>query len=188
MDVTAAPKLVARELYRTWGNKPRIMRHYDEDESHSISVAQCENSPFDGITAVGTVGLCDHDLGMGPVRVELIGAFPTSFEYAPNVAATCAFNAFKDGAPTRPDSVHANVLALYGAGSDLPHILMADPYLWADGPNTLAYDDFRIAWLMMIPISEAERVFADTRGADILTTVFEKQQIDIFDLSRASVV
>ena len=188
MEVSATAKLAAKELLRTWGRKPRVIRHWDERENYSIHVAQCENSPIEGITAVGTAGLSDHDLGMGPVRVELIGAFPAAFEDGPNVAATCAFNAFKDGAPTRPDAIHPHVLSLYLREPTLPHIMMVDPFLWHNGPATLTCDDFQIAWIMMIPISETERLFAERCGPDPLTALFEKHQIDIYNLSRASVV
>jgi hypothetical protein len=187
MEVTPTAKLAAKELFRTWGRRPRIVRHWDERENYSIAVAECENSPIDGVTAVGTVGLSDRDLGMGPVRVELIGAFPAVFEHGPNVAATCAFNAFKDGVPTRPDAIHPHVLSLYLPEPTLPHIMMVDPFLWHEGPETLVCDDFQIAWLMMVPISEKERLFAEQKGPDVLTSLFERHQIDIYDLYRASV-
>jgi hypothetical protein len=188
MEVSTAAKLAAKELFRTWGREARVMRHWDERENYSIHVAQCENSPIEGITAVGTAGLSDHDLGMGPVRVELIGAFPTVFKDGPNVAATCAFNAFKDRSPTRPDAIHRDVLSLYLREPTVPHIMMVDPFLWQNGPDTLTCEDFQVAWLMMVPISEAERLFATRCGPDVLTTLFAKHQIDIYDLARPSIV
>lgn len=173
---------------RTWGAQPTVFRYGDDAEQHYIDIASCLDQSIHGCTAVGTVGLSDHDLGLGPVRVELIGAFPTAFEAAPNIAATCAFNAFKDGVPTRPDAIHPNVLRLYAASTVLPHILLTDPFLWEDGPRTLGEASFQIAWLMMIPISDNERLLADREGVDKLTALLEQKQIDILDLNRPSAV
>ena len=97
MTVTPNAKLAFNELTRVWGSRPKVFRHADESERSSINIASLNDNPCEGVTAVGTVGLSDHDLGLGPVRVELIGAFPSSFNEGVNVAATCAFNAFKDG-------------------------------------------------------------------------------------------
>lgn len=188
MDVSSNARAVARELTRIWGAKPKVFRHGDETESHYIPVAHCLNTPVDGVASVGTIGLSDHDLGLGSVRVELVGAFPASFEQAPNVVATCAFNAFKSGWPTRPDAIHADVVRMYRPGATVPHVLLTDPFLWDDGPVILDLDDFKVAWLMMVPISESERRFAETNGASALTEMFEQSNIDIFDLERDSVV
>jgi hypothetical protein len=187
MTPSASAKLAARELMRTWGEKPKIFRHWDEAERHFIDIASCLNSPVDGITAVGTVGLCDHNLGLGSLRVELIGAFPSIFTEGPNVAATCAFNAFKDGMPTRPDAIHPNVVRLYDPATSVPHILLTDPFLWDDGPETIDDGEHKTAWLMMVPVSEREVAFANEHGVSALTDRFEDQQIDIFDLRRSSV-
>ena len=108
-------------------------------------------------------------------------------DFASNVAATCAFNAFKDGVATRPDVIHMDVLRIYRPSTALPHILLTDPFLWEDGPRTLTEATVQIAWLMMIPIAESERLFAGQEGVEALTTLFEERQIDIFDINRPSV-
>lgn len=165
-----------------------MFRHLDADETNSIHIAVLEDEPEFGGTAVGTLGLSDHDIGLGSVRVELIGAFPAEFAYAANIAATCAFNAFKDGMPAVPDAIHPRVMELYDSSTPLPHIMLVAPYLWADGPNTVECGELKVAFLMMVPISESERLFALKNGPDALTTLFEEKEIDVFDLRRPSVV
>jgi hypothetical protein len=187
MTPSASAKSAARELMRTWGEKPKVFRHWDEAEQHFIDVASCVNSPVDGVTAVGTVGLSDHNLGLGSPRVELIGAFPSTFADGPNVVATCAFNAFKDGVPTQPDAIHANVVRLYAPATSVPHVLLTDPFLWSDGPRTIDEGDHKTAWLMIVPISEDEVAYSANHGVSALTDRFEEQQIDIFNLHRSSV-
>jgi hypothetical protein len=188
MEVSDLSRLAARELMRTWGKKPAVFRHWDQREQNSVDIASCEDSPVSGVTAVGTLGLSDHDLGLGKVRVELVGAFPSTFSFAPNVAASCAFNGFKDGVPIRPDAIHPDILSIYFANTQLPHIMMVDPFLWQNGPKTLDCDGLQIAWLMMVPIAESERRFASYEGAATLTALFEREQIDVFDLERSAIV
>lgn len=188
MNPSANEKLAFNELVRLWGSRPKVFRYGDDAESSFVNIAHFEDSPVDGVTSVATLGLSDHDLGLGQVRVELIGAFPSSFKEGVNVAATCAFNAFKDGVRTVPNAVHSSVLSLYRSNVALPHIMLVDPFLWDNGPSTLDAAGLKIAWLMMVAISESERVFAGEHGGTALASRFEKAQIDIFDLDRPSVV
>jgi hypothetical protein len=188
MNVSDNARAAHQELTRIWGSKPKVFRHGDGAEKNFIMIADHDDSPVRGVRAVGTLGLSDHDLGGGSLRVELVGAFPASFQEAPNIAATCAFNGFKDGLPIRPDSVHRNVMGLYLPKSTVPHVLLTDPFLWDDGPATLELGAMTIAWLMMVPISETELAFANSNGVGMLTSIFEERQIDIFDLNRMPVV
>lgn len=189
--VTPSPtaKLVFSELVKTWRERPKVRRYWDEGERHDIHIASLDNPiGFPGATAVATVGLSDHDLGMGPVRVELIGAFPMTFAHAANVASTCAFNAFKDRLPTRPDAIHPRVIELYWGAAPLPHILMADPFLWEeDGPHTIEIEGFSIAWLMMVPIAESERLFALQHGVNALRYRLEEANADVLNMARPAV-
>ena len=188
MNPSVNAKLAFNELVRLWGSRPKVFRHGDDAESSFVNIAHFEDSPVDGVTSVATLGLSDHDLGLGRVRVELIGAFPSSFKEGVNVAATCAFNALKDGVRTAPNAVHSSVLSLYRTHVALPHIMLVDPFLWDNGPSTLDAAGVKIAWLMMVPISDSERVFAIEHGGAALGSRFEQAQIDIFDLDRRSVV
>ena len=45
-----------------------------------------------------------------------------------------------------------------------------------------------VAWLQAVPISDPERDLAEREGSDSLEDLFERQQIDVFDLDRPSVV
>jgi antitoxin YqcF len=188
MPPTSNAKAAAKELARTWAARPTVYRHYDENEQNHIDIASCLDTPTQGCVGVGTVGLSNHDLGMRELRVELVGSFAMSFVDAANVAATCAFNGFKDGMPIKPDTVHPDVVKLYDQSTTVPHILLTDPFLWQEGPLTLTDGELKIAWLMMIPISDSELAFANGHGFAKLTDLFEQHQIDIFDLKRLSVV
>lgn len=107
---------------------------------------------------------------------------------APNIAATCAFNAFKDGFETRPDVVHRGVMQMYVPDTSVPHIMFANPFLWPDGPKTLDVGDIKIAWLMMVPIAESELQFADAYGFEELNRLMAMEQVEFLDPHRSAVV
>ena len=69
----------------------------------------------------------------------------------------------------------------------MQHILFIPPFLWEDKLTTLSFNDKKIAWLLVIPISEKELEYAKKHGTDALENLFEEYQIDIFDLKRKSV-
>ena len=43
-----------------------------------------------------------------------------------------------------------------------------------------------VAWLLAVPITDAEAAYAGQHGAEALEDLFERAQIDLFDLDRDS--
>ena len=163
-------------------------RHWDEPEENWISIATRAECPWDGVTAVGTLGLSEHSLGLSnDLQVEIIGACAKTADLS-DVLATCAFNVIKDAWPMRPGAIHNDVLQMYDLSKTLAHIMFVAPFLWNDGPKTLHLDGRTITWLMAVPISESELAYAEQNGADALNTLFEERQVDIFDINRLSVI
>jgi hypothetical protein len=62
-----------------------------------------------------------------------------------------------------------------------------NPFLW-DGFKTLEIENKSIAWLLIIPISEKEKEYANVNGWEALEDKFEEFNIDIFNLYRRSVI
>ena len=76
---------------------------------------------------------------------------------------------------------------MYIGNSDMKHLLLTYPFLW-DNTNSMSFDDFTLAFLMLIPISEREKEYCNENGLDALETIFEEYQIDVFDIYRKSVL
>ena len=70
----------------------------------------------------------------------------------------------------------------------MKHLFFTSPSLWQDNLETLDLETKKVAWLMAVPISEAERQYKEANGADALEDLFEEHQVDILDLTRKSVV
>ena len=83
--------------------------------------------------------------------------------------------------------IFLNVVNEYYPESDMKHILLSTPFLW-DDLHTLDFPEKKIAWLLAIPISEKEFLFAKENDVNKLETIFENKKIDIFDIERQSVL
>ncbi|MBF4576521.1 suppressor of fused domain protein [Frondihabitans sp. VKM Ac-2883] len=88
-----------------------------------------------------------------------------------------------------PDPAEARLPArIRGYGQDVttPHALIWYPFGWAGDFEPLVDDETHIEWLMAIPITDAEFTFFEANDADALIDVFEANDIDLYDLGRAS--
>ena len=147
------------------------------------------DSPTEGVTAYGTLGLSDHPLAAYPnLRTEIIGAFPTDTPAFANVISTCAFNVINSAAPIAPGVVHYEAVAMYDLSPTLEHIMFVPPFLWDDKPAPLKLPDATLTWLMVVPITAREAAFVDVQGSGALEDIFEREDIDIFDIARPSVI
>jgi len=169
--------------------EPEVHRYGDATDKSTIDLLSCADSPSEGITAYGTVRLSDHPLGAAnDLRAEIVGAFPTDIPLFANVLTTCAFNVINDGAPLFPGVIHREAIGMYDLSPTLRHVLFVSPFLWGEEPRTLELPGRTVAWLMAAPITEAERAYAAIHGSQALELLFEQQDIDLFDVARASVV
>jgi hypothetical protein len=113
-------------------------------------------------------------------------ALRTDFETAATLLATCAFNVINAGYKTAPGLVHPDVMAMYAPDSAMRHILLTPAFSWP--LETQSLPGKNVAWLQLLPISEAEFKFSQANGADALETMLEQCGIDPFDPRRASVL
>jgi len=77
---------------------------------------------------------------------------------------------------------------MYDQSLTMKHLMFVTPFLWDEELSAIEYESKTVAWLLAIPISETERVYAEEKGYEALEDLFEKKQIDIFDLDRPIVL
>ena len=190
MAVSEENKTLARYLREIIGGKPSVGRYWDKPERSSVDIFRADDRPDTGVVSYATLGLSDTSLELDvegvPLRVELVMAAAAEHEAAPHILATAAFNIINDGMAIEPGTIFCDVVGMYLDDSDMKHLLFLPPFLWPLETQRLPRKT--VAWLLAVPISNAERAYADEKGTDALEDVFEKEQIDIYDLSRASVL
>lgn len=76
---------------------------------------------------------------------------------------------------------------MYFPDSQMKHVLFVTPFLWED-IKTLEFPDKKVAWLLAVPISENEYLFAQEKGTEMLEKLFEQKKIQVFDIERKSIL
>ncbi len=193
MSVSDEAQQIARALADAFrvkpATQPEIRRYGDEGDKSTVDLLCCADSPMEGVTAYGTVRLSDHALSnAGDLRVEIVGAFPTALPAFANVMATCAFNVINDGAPLRPGMIHGGAMGSQELFPTLRHVMFVPPFLWGGRPEPLTLPGRTVAWLMAVPITEAERAYAAAHGSNALEQLFERENIKVLDPNRPSAV
>jgi hypothetical protein len=186
-------KKIAKHAAAAFGGAPSVSEYLHDTEPLAIPILSCESSPCEGVTAYSTVGLSDFPMLDGggadfPVRLEIAGACATQAAQFANVVSTAAFIIMRTRKPYHPGAVMRGVVQEYFPATTVPHLYFTTPFLWEDSPKTLDCGTKKASWLLVVPISDAEMRFLEKHGDNALEDLFEKEQIDVFDLDRSSVV
>ncbi|KQL37637.1 hypothetical protein AN960_16200 [Bacillus sp. FJAT-25509] len=189
MSVSIENKQIAKFALKVFGGKPKVNKYWDDNKASSIDILFSKDTQFDDdVFAFATLGLSDFSIGFEnnelPLRVELVGA--SDFECFPNLLSSCAFYIINSNYKCFPGAIFENVVSMYLPYSDMKHILFVNPYLWENILETLNFEKKKVTWLMIVPISEVEKNFAEEYGVEALETLFEEKQINIFNLERNS--
>lgn len=191
MTVTKANKIIARTALEVFGGKPSVSKYWDENNVSNVDILSTKDRPYEGVTSYSTIGLSDYSIGYSidekPLRIEIVGASATIFEFFPNIVSTCAFNIINTKFPITHGEIYKEVVKMYYPDSEMEHVLFTSPFLW-EKLISLDFIDKKVTWLLTVPISTKELLFVEKEGAEALEDLFEKKDIDIFDIRRNSVL
>jgi hypothetical protein len=176
-------KLVRLKL----GEQTKVVRFADEGEINDVYIVSSLNFPVDGVSSYASVGLSRNMQGIGVkgVKVEIIAACATLTPDFDNLVASCVFDSIKNGSNIVYGASIANVIMQYQISSSLKHVVFVTPFLW-HGMDKFLVENEAVFYLMMLPISDNERLYLIDRGIDELEKVFNDKQIDIYDINRPS--
>lgn len=192
MSIPNESKTIAKMASQAFGGERKVYRYWDNDDNSSVDILSAVNRPYEGITSFSTIGLSNHSINYvveeKPLRIEIVGACATKTEYFPNVLSTCAFNIINSGYSCAPGTIFRGVINMYYKNSEMEHVMFAPPFLWDESLKRIDFPNKLVVWLLAVPISEKEYLFAKENGTDQLESLFEDEQIDIFDIERGSVL
>lgn len=188
--VTDENREISRVAVATFGGEPSVYTWWDDKRAHSVDILSCVGSPGEGLTAYSTLTLSNHGLkGVeNDLRVELVGACRGEVTAFPRMLSTCAFNIIANGALIVPGAVFQGALSFYEPGTTVPNILFVPPFFWETGPRTLFMPNRTVAWLLALPISDAEFEFVKAEGARALLDLMEEKRPNVFDIHRPSLI
>lgn len=183
-------KIVAKKELEVIGGKQQVHRYWNENNKKNIDILSCANRPYTGVTSYGTIGLSAYDIGMvsknKDLRVELVGACDIKEELFANIVATTAFEIMESG-NCEYGYIISDIVSQYIRDSDMKHVYLMNAFLWEE-LRSIEVENKKIAWLLIVPISDNEMKYALNNGYDALESKFEEIDIDIFNLRRKSVL
>jgi len=187
---TPENRSLAKYLHTLLGGSPSVIEYWDDPKRSSVDVFRVADVPVSAVSTYATLGLSDCPIGLTvedvPLRVEFTFALMTRYEEGMNYIATCAFSVINDKVVPKPGVILPRVLELYRPDDDLKHMMLCSPSLW--NLETQNFPSKKVAWLQLIPISDAERNYALSNGSEALEDIFEREQVDVTDLDRPSVL
>lgn len=185
-------KVIATKLLETIGGNPKVIEYYDKNNISKTEIFISENRPYEGITSYGTIGLHNYDIDLvlpdnKKLRVEFVGACDSQYEKFPNMLSSCAFNIINSNYSCNPGTVYPNIVKEYYWNFSMEHIMLVSPFLW-ENLSGIELDNKFVTWLMLLPISEKEFQFLKDNGSNALEDLFTKNQIDVYNIERKSIL
>ena len=191
-NVSDNNKTIAKTAAVFFGGEASVHNYVKDNGESSIAILACSESPQSGLTSYSTIGLSDHQFKVTkneiPLGVEIIGVCGSSFELFPNILGSISTLVKEDGQECAPDTIFRDVVTNNQASQTMNHILLVDPFLWPESPETLRFKEKAVAWLQAVPIADNELEYSNKEGLSSLHELFTKNQIDVFNLNRGSVV
>lgn len=192
MDVMGQRKKIVKYIVDIFGGKPKFTRNWDDDRKSYIDMLYLENVPEEGVNFYSTIGTSEYSIGYKtdglPLRVELVGVCDAKENIFINILATCALCIINSNFKCHPGAIFHDVVKIYLPNIDMQHVMFVPPFLWEGKLETINLEDKKVAWLLAVPISEKECIYAEKNGTNALEDFFEKEQIDIFNLYRKSLM
>ena len=121
------------------------------------------------------------------IPVELLMTGYKVYDRIPNILSTCAFYLSKNKWTCQPGRVFMRMLDFYYK-KEMQHVMFIDPFLWANKLEPLKLENKTVNWLLAMPISESELQYKIANGYDELQKLFIKNDVNMFDLDRKSVI
>jgi hypothetical protein len=188
--IQQANRAVARVLAGAVGGKPTARRYYlDDERTRHVDIARFEDRPEPGVITYATLGLSDSVIPsqvVPPLGVEVLGVCDRAAAFHV-VLAAIASRVMAEPGRCGPGSVFGRVVPA-GLSHTMRHVVLVPPFLWEPDLGSRVVDYKTVAWLLAVPISDAELQFQSDNGFDALEAAFAEKQIDIFNPNRASIV
>jgi len=191
MEITEQRKKIVKCIVDNLGGQPKFLRVWDYVKRNSIDMLCLEDAVDKDLNFYSTIGTAEYPSGFSaegvPISVELFGVCDDQEKVFVNILATCSFYISNSHYKCYPGAIYHNVIDRYLPDIEMKHIMFVLPFLWEDKLKIIDLDDRKVTWLLVIPISEQEAIYAEKNGVNALEDLFHKEEIDIFNIYRRSV-
>ena len=194
MEVSSENKELAKYITTIVGINRTVQRYWDDKKENYLDIFTCDDPIYPKIKIYGTIGLSDHpnavEMKNGEhknVPIELLMSGYSNFEKIPNILSTCGFYMLKNQWTCQWGSVFMRMVDFYYQ-KEMQHVVFDSPFLWENKLEPLTLTSKTVHWLHAILISEKELEYRNKNGFNALRDLFEKKEVDIFDVDRKSII
>lgn len=166
-------------------------RHLGTLDGHPVDLVTAINSPRTGVNSFSTIGLSVMPIGYlsGSIYLgaELVGAVEAGFDRYIDVLSACVDDILHFKPRLFPGAVYKDAFRNTYPEINVKHLIFDTPCGWDKDLLTLDLVTRQTAWLMAVPVTDAElRLYSDSDSGE-LQERFEAQSTNLFDLNRLSV-
>lgn len=188
-EATDHGRQVARFVAGVLSSKPQVKR--SKWEGHTADVLVADDSPQSGVTTLATINLSSTNAVVDG-REQDFGVELVACHYSPIVGCIdavfdAAFLVLAYKEELYPGAVLPDLVSRHQISPTMKHFFLITPFLWDGRLKSINTTDRETRYLLAVPISDAEMAFAGTEGSEALGDLLEREQVDIFNWSRASV-
>lgn len=197
---SSANREIARTMAAVFGGSERelvfgesvyVFKYWDDEERSQIEILEVADCPSSGSTSFSTIGLSGWAIPGSvrpPLGVEVVGTCASDAEEFGSLISTAAFFVINSGWKLESGTILPEVVGWHFPDTTVPHLVFVPPFLWEAELEPRVIGDRTVAWLLAVPMTSQELVYAEQHGSDALEDRFEEAQIDILDLQRDSAV
>ena len=190
--ITPENQNLAQFVGKVFGDDWTIAEHLDENRQLVVYVLSGKDADVPNLVSHATIGLSDKALGKDksdiPLGAEIVACGPEDVDYLDGALANVANAVLTHNMLCKPGTIFANALGVYNKDSALKHFLFTVPSMWNDTLYPLQFKTKTVLWLQAIPITDAEKEYAEKHGANALGEKLEEAEVDLTDFERESVV
>jgi hypothetical protein len=145
---------------------------------------------YSEVDIYSTIGLSEVDIGLESdsktVGVELISIGDKGDELNANILASVAFE-LMDTKDCFWGKIISNAISQYDEKYDCKHVILLTPAFW-EKYQQYETEDKIVAWLLLVPISNAEKLYIESNGVEAFEHILTQQKADITDRKRQSFI
>ena len=183
-------KEIFRYSRRFIGGKSEVYSYYNSDKSKSIDIMISSETQYSEVDIYSTIGLSEVEIGLKyndkTVGVELISIGDKGDELNANILASVAFE-LMDTKDCYFGKIVPNAISQYDAKYECKHVILLTPAFW-EKYHQYEIEDKIVAWLLLVPVTNAEKMYIENNGVEAFEHILAQQNSDITDRKRQSFV
>lgn len=175
------------------GGNATVNAYHNKSNTKQIEIMTSTDTMYKQVDIHSTIGLSNTELGLctdgRSLRVELISVGDKGDEITAKIMASIALEVMDKGLQScYYGRIYSGIIHQYDNTHDMKHVILLAPNGYWDKYRLLEFEheNIVVVWLLLVPISDAEKAFIDTNGVPAFEELLSRQTTDVTDRKRKS--